>query len=466
MKNTKRCFTLFSFYDRTGIEAYLEKQAESGWMLDKVSDFSWKFHRIEPKKIHFSVVYFQKASKYDPEPSESQLLFNDFCEHTGWKLASSNAQMQIFYNEADSPTPIETDAVLEVDAIHTSVQKKHFIGYYIFAFFGIILAALSLWQILSSPIYFFANNARMLSAISCILKLSLVFTEIVKYHSWHRRAKSAAKLNGSFVKTKGGHNFLIIIIFLLLFELVTLMLSYGGSKMPLIALITVTIMLFLAVIIACISQLIKKMKLSAKINRNVTVFLTIFITIGFTALFSVSVVSRLASMSSEKTPSETYEFMGSTFKVYNDELPLTIDDLIETNYDGYSNQIRSFNSVLIEHKEASQRPRMDALAQPNLTYSITTIKAPFMYGVCKKALLDKFSHNYGRPVPEYDGWEEHIKIDSEPWGANEVYQLKLEGEMQMHFILCYDTCIVDIKFERYWQLTAEQMATVAEKIGK
>ena len=34
MKNTKRCFVLFSFYDRTGIEAFLEKQAESGWMLD------------------------------------------------------------------------------------------------------------------------------------------------------------------------------------------------------------------------------------------------------------------------------------------------------------------------------------------------------------------------------------------------------------------------------------------------
>ena len=43
MKNTKRCFVLFSFYDRTGIEAYLEKQAENGWMLDKTSAFGWHF---------------------------------------------------------------------------------------------------------------------------------------------------------------------------------------------------------------------------------------------------------------------------------------------------------------------------------------------------------------------------------------------------------------------------------------
>ena len=103
MKNTKRCFVLFSFYDRTGIEAYLEKQAENGWMLDKTSAFGWHFHRIEPRKIHFSVVYFAKASAFDPEPSEAQLAFHDFCEHTGWKLAASNAQMQIFYNEAPNP---------------------------------------------------------------------------------------------------------------------------------------------------------------------------------------------------------------------------------------------------------------------------------------------------------------------------------------------------------------------------
>ena len=49
MKNTKRCFVLFSFYDRTGIENYLEKQAENGWMLDRITALGWQFKRIEKK---------------------------------------------------------------------------------------------------------------------------------------------------------------------------------------------------------------------------------------------------------------------------------------------------------------------------------------------------------------------------------------------------------------------------------
>ena len=89
-----------------------------------------------------------------------------------------------------------------------------------------------------------------------------------------------------------------------------------------------------------------------------------------------------------------------------------------------------------------------------------------MYKLCKKALLDDFAHNYGHPEPEDNMWEELIKIDATPWGANEAYQLKLGGEMQMRFLLCYDNCIVEIGFDWDWQLTSEQMKIVAEKLGK
>ena len=89
-----------------------------------------------------------------------------------------------------------------------------------------------------------------------------------------------------------------------------------------------------------------------------------------------------------------------------------------------------------------------------------------MYELCKRALLDSFAHNYGRPEPENDMWEEHIEIDATPWGANEAYQLKLGGKMQQRFLLCYDNCIIEIEFDWDWQLTSEQMKIVAEKLGK
>lgn len=35
MRKTKYAIVRFSFYDRTGIQNYLESQARKGWMLEK-----------------------------------------------------------------------------------------------------------------------------------------------------------------------------------------------------------------------------------------------------------------------------------------------------------------------------------------------------------------------------------------------------------------------------------------------
>lgn len=467
MKNTKRCFVLFSFYDRTGIEAYLEERARAGWMLDRTSAFGWHFHRIEPKEIRFSVVYFAKASAFDPEPSEAQLAFQDFCEHTGWKLAASNAQMQIFCNEAADPTPIETDAALEVAAIHTSAKKSHLFSYYLLAGVGIMQAALFIWRFVSDPIGILASNANLFSGLCWMGMLVLSAVEIVGYRVWYRRAKNAAELDGSFVETKGHRNFQIVILCVMLLAFAFLLISYGGSKMTLIALAAVAVILGVTAIIACASELMKKMKLPAKHNRNITVILTLVISFGFTGILLIGVISRITAFLPEKIPAETYEYNGWTFEVYRDELPLTLEDLTETDYDGYSYEIRTLDqSVFIERVEAVQRPRYDALIHPELEYAVTAVKLPFLYELCKEALLADFAHNYGRPVPEEAMWEQHVEIDAAPWGAKEAYQLKLGDDAQMRFLLCYEHCIVEIDLEWDWELTAQQMATVGEKLGK
>ena len=56
MKNTKRILAQFTFYDRTGIQKLLEKQAQKGWLLEKMTSLGWKFRRIEPQKIHYAVL--------------------------------------------------------------------------------------------------------------------------------------------------------------------------------------------------------------------------------------------------------------------------------------------------------------------------------------------------------------------------------------------------------------------------
>lgn len=466
MKQSKRCLVMFSFYDRTGIETFLEKQAENGWMLDKTSAFGWHFHRITPKKINFSVVYFSKASAFDPEPSEHQLSFQDFCEHTGWRLAASNAQMQIFYNETDNPTPIETDAVLEVSTIHASARKTHLLSYYGLAAVGVLQAALFIGRLISDPMSVVASNASLFTGLCWALMLIMSIVEIVGYHSWYRRAKAAAEFDGSFVETKGHRNFQITILCFMLLAFAFLLISYGGSKMTMIAFTTIAVILGITAIIVWISELMKKLKLSAKLNRIITIVLTFVLSFGLTGVLLFSVVDRITTFIPEKTVVETYDFRGMTFDVYHDELPLKIEDLIETDYSGYSyKNFNLYKSFLAEQQDITQRPRMDALDQPKLEYSITTVKFPLLYDWCKSVLLDDFDHNYGRPEDDYEMWKTQIEIDAAPWGANEAYQLKLGGELQMRFLLCYDDCIVEISFDHDWVLTTEHMKVVGEKLG-
>ena len=96
MRQKKAIIPTFEFHDRTGIQKYLEKQAEKGWMLTQLGKYRWKFQRTEPRKLHFAVVYFPEADLFDPAPGEAEVTFREFCAHSGWILAGSNAQMQIF----------------------------------------------------------------------------------------------------------------------------------------------------------------------------------------------------------------------------------------------------------------------------------------------------------------------------------------------------------------------------------
>ena len=128
MKDTKRRVEFFSFYDHTGIEQHLEKMAAKGWMLDRLGTYLWYYRRCEPKPMKFCVTYYPRASQFDPEPSEGELDFRAFCQRTGWKLAASSAQLQIFYNEDPDAVPIETDPVLEIDTLHRAAKKSFLPG--------------------------------------------------------------------------------------------------------------------------------------------------------------------------------------------------------------------------------------------------------------------------------------------------------------------------------------------------
>lgn len=462
MKDTKRRLMTFTFYDRSGIERELEEQAAQGWMLEKTSAAGWVYRRIEPAKIHFAVVYFPAASAFDPHPSEDQQRFQEFCEHTGWELIASNIQLQIFCNRNENPIPIETDPVIELENIHASVKKSVLQSYAINLILAIIQIGLAFQRFSLDAIGELASTFSLLSLLFWVMMIFSCVTQILLYFRWYNKAKSAAR-NGIFLETQSTDKFQIIMLISSALALVFLLLSVGGEKMLLVGLLMIVGIVSISLMLIKLTNLLKKKNVSAKMNKIIIFVTAILAAMLFCGIVIWLMVSILLNSNNRNEGTQSYEYNGHKYYIYQDKIPLRIEDLLETDYEGYSYQIMSDESSPLLHRyEARQKTRYDALAEPEMYYHVIEVKVPFLYNRVLELMKEDFDHNYAFPEDD-PNWEEHVPVDSIPWGAKKAYQLVLGGEAQYRYLLCYERCIIEIDFD--WEPDAEQMAIVGEKLN-
>ena len=119
---------LYSYYDHAGIVRHLEDMARQGWQLEKAGSVFWTYRRCKPTELRYAVVYFSKASQFDPEPPAEQREFWELCKATGWELVTNRYQMQIFRNPAPDAIPIETDPVVQVENVRAAMKKSSSVG--------------------------------------------------------------------------------------------------------------------------------------------------------------------------------------------------------------------------------------------------------------------------------------------------------------------------------------------------
>lgn len=454
MKETKRTIRFFKFYNRSGMQSYLEEMAAEGWLLTKSTELFWHFRRIEPAKLHFSVVYFPGASIYDAEASEKQEQFHDLCAHTGWELAASNGKLQFFYNDAENPVPIETDAVFEVENIHKSVKKQFLPGYYWELFFSLLNLVFLTTQYRMDPLIFLASGGSLLYFLSWTLVGILSLAEILRYTFWYKKARKSAETENHFKEPNGHPEYMLFIIPILLFGIGVFLAdkldrSVAVASAFAIAGCTLFIGLFGAFLFFATIRLLKNRKTATKVTRTVSHVVLWFGCFLMFVLLAGALTKFLFETPTRKSreTAVSYEYNGHTFYIYQDTIPFTISDLTQTDYTEYSRRCSTKSSFLLSYLEASERPRYDALSEPELNYHILQIKAPFLYEHCLEAMLADFAHNYGTPAPESPDREQALSVPAAPWGANKAYRLSIGDELQNRFLLCYDTAIVEIDFD-------------------
>lgn len=459
MRDTKRRLEVFSFYDHTGITAHLEKMAQKGWKLERITNLGWIYRRITPGPLRAAVSYYPRASEFDPEPSEQQRLFWDFCEHFGWELAASSAQMQIFYNERENPVPIETDAALEVENIHRAV-KKGFLPAYIllllvFAFQLFLVVQRVRWDFIG----FFSNATNLFTAFNWMVLGLLCLTEVAGYLLWHKKAVRAAR-QGVFVPTHGRQRFAAAVLALIGTGTVCWVFSVREWHERIIGLLGILYVILLILFVNGIKKLLKRNGVSAGVNRTVTVLACLLLSFVMTGALTAFVISGLRNGFFEKKASEAYTYEGMAFSVSHDRLPLIVEELTEIAYDGYSTEWKVQESPFLAQYEAYQHSRLDKPESPGLRYTVTKVKLPAMYQWCFRQLFGRYDRWQERQPEEYR--EHYVKIDASPWKADAAYQMYTGEAPWNTYLICWEESIVE--FTADWAMTPEQMGIAGEKL--
>ena len=486
MKRKKyRELNLYSYYDHTGIARHLEDMARQGWQLEKAGSTFFTYHRCDPAELHYAVVYFPKASQFDPEPPAEQREFWELCKATGWELVTSRYQMQIFCNPAKDPTPIETDPVVQVENVRAAMKKGSARANWCL----LACSPLQLWLQFRSAytIRDLLLNTFTLSAILIWLLVGInAIVELTAYYRWYRKAKAAAREEGILLSPRSRRWWQILRIFFVVIITINLLILYlDPSHSPSTRMITlVSLFCYTALILIIYGsrQLMKKKGFSAEANMGLNILIAIvgtFVLMGGLIWMSFRVADDpglQGHVNAETRTSPAYPAGDTehTYTVYHDPLPLTVEALVgETTYTDYSCcRAVEGTPLMTAYKYRQEVPYVfDIVSEedgPELLYEIYEVKLDCLYEPVKQSFFkDKTFSIPGKfKFTVSQNW---TPVDAAPWGALDAYRFIREDNTPIgNFLLCYADRFVEIRFDPWYDgaaPTEKQMALVGTVLG-
>ena len=401
MSTVKRTLVNVSFYDPEAIQRKLEQMAARGWMLQKAGNLFWTYTKIPPQKLRFAVTYFPEASEFDPKPSEKQLEREELCAQDGWRLVLRWDVMQIFCTDREDAVPIDTDPVPQVDNIHRTMRKKVLVSQLLMVLLIFWFLYLQLSQLRRDPADYLSDTAAGLAVVFLLL---------------------------SFSASSGG------LLFLLSAAVVT----------------SVPILLARWMLGA-----LKRRGVSRWVNLVVTCAAIFVLVIAGTGVIVAAILRGWLPLGEESQPVGSYEWQGRTWDIYDEPLPLEVEDLVQVDA-RWSKEARLQESPLLAYGDYRQDLLFTEEIQGyEIRYEITDVKVPFLYDFVKDGFI---RDNQDEVLEKY-----LIPVDPAPWEAEEVYQVSWrDGVLDDNYLVCWEKRIVEIKF--YWTPTREQIQIAAERL--
>ena len=455
MKTLKRTIANFSFFDKQAIEKKLEEMAARGWMVAKAGSLFWTYTKIPPQKLHFAVTYFPGASEFDPQPSEKQLEKEELCAQDGWKLVLRWDAMQIFCTDRENAVPIETDPVPQVENIHLTMRKNLLFGQLVTIVLVLWSLYLQLSQLWRDPVEYLSNLTRFAGVPCWLLLLLMAVLDLALYFRWERRARKAAEHGISLPLRSCKWLPWVVLALVGMF----LFLSYASSSARLLLMVCIAVVIVVPISLGrWMMKKLKKKGVSKTANRVVSsAFTGVLVIVGTVAVVAAAIGGWLPVNDRSSQPVGQYEWNGLVRDIYDDPLPLTVEDLAQVDA-RWSKQARFQESPLVAYGDYRQDLLFgQEINGYELSYEITDVKLPILREFLKGRLLNERQDE----VHDDFVFEDHFEpVDPAPWGAEEVYQLHWSDSVLDTYLVFWETRIVEITF--YWQPTSEQLRTAAE----
>ena len=453
MKNTKRQLIPFSYYDLTGMERHLEKMAQKGWLLDKMSALGWRYRRIEPQKLHFTVSYCHRASAYDPEPTEEVQTFYDFCAHTGWRLAAEFGSMQVFYNDQEDPIPIDTDPAMEIQMVGREM-KRALPFEILLLLIGFFMGGSWLYSLFHSPIDLLASPTNLFTGLCWLGLMVWSVADILTYLLWRRRAKLAAQ-RGEFVPTRGCHRIMQVVMALVILGAIYFFIT---ARLPGLRLLTGAMILEFVVLFLAVNgtkDFLKKRKVSRRKNQAVTIAVDVLLAVVLMAGISYGTITLARN---------------GGFSLAADIEPLlTIADLTGEEDPRYIVRSHVESSVFLKVREFTERSQPgESVRLPELSCKIVDVYLPGVYDFCLRELLHERDDwegltDDGTVIKPYYVYQEMDPVLVGAQAAWQRYAGGENGEPTGDYLLSYPGRLVVLECD--WELTAEEMAIAGAKLA-
>ena len=352
--------------------------------------FFWKYRQEEPQNVRYAVTYFPDGADPGDPLGEKESLFRDLCESAGWEFVTRHREMQIFRSFRANPVPLDTEPMVQVETIHKGMKSGHL---------SHLIQTLIWALIFYGRLHLMGDVVGYLTflASNLYLLLILVITVSLIINLWElisyyrwRRRAKAAAKEGQFLPT-------------------------SCRRWPHLLEDVTTVLL-----LACLVWIL----FAPSDSRGVDY------------------------------PDDQYDWGPFHYSIYDDEMPLYMDDLILVPKADYSNHLEETSSPLLRKTKGEIELRYDRRdgndAPRELEYTVWTT---WSSGLLDLAVADErntvWKGQHYAPIPA-------------AFGAESVWQLYQDGTAQNQYLLRFEDRVIEIRFP--FAPNGEQLALAAQKL--